>query len=169
MRPPCSPRFSLSSPFFLSSFPLLLPPIPLFLLFFSPSSQFLSSPLRFPLSIPHFFLLIMSASCSALRRLTHRSPRTLLPSSRSVSVSRFSPASSISRSSLTLPRQPSQVSRFSTMSALQSAAPPAPANRAYDPEIKDMADYIHKYKVDSDLAVCFPFSCQLIFQNRIKR
>ncbi|PLN83572.1 2-methylcitrate dehydratase [Aspergillus taichungensis] len=94
----------------------------------------------------------MSASCSALRRLTHRSPRTLLPSSRSVSVSRFSPASSISRSSLTLPRQPSQISRFSTMSALQSAAPAAPANRPYDPEIKDMADYIHKYKIDSDLA-----------------
>ncbi|PKY06762.1 2-methylcitrate dehydratase [Aspergillus campestris IBT 28561] len=94
----------------------------------------------------------MSASCSALRRLTHRSPRTLLPSRSVSSVSRFSPASSIARSSLTLPRQPSQVSRFSTMSALQSAAPAAPSNRPYDPEIKDMAEYVHKYNVNSDLA-----------------
>ncbi|PLB41089.1 putative 2-methylcitrate dehydratase [Aspergillus candidus] len=94
----------------------------------------------------------MSASCSALRRLTHRSPRTLLPSRSVSSVSRFSPASSLARSSLTLPRQPTQVSRFSTMSALQSAAPAAPSNRAYDPEIKDMAEYVHKYNVNSDLA-----------------
>ena len=41
------------------------------------------------------------------------------------------------------------------MSSLQSAAPiPAGAQKGYDPEIKDMADYIHNYKVDSDLAVC---------------
>ncbi|KAL2373790.1 ATP-binding cassette transporter CGR1 [Blastomyces gilchristii] len=39
------------------------------------------------------------------------------------------------------------------MSALNSAAPvtPAPA-REYDPEINDMASYIHHYKVDSELA-----------------
>ncbi|XHF96749.1 ATP-binding cassette transporter CGR1, variant 2 [Aspergillus wentii] len=38
------------------------------------------------------------------------------------------------------------------MSSLQSAAPPAPADKSYDPEIKDMADYIHNYDVKSDLA-----------------
>lgn len=27
--------------------------------------------------------------------------------------------------------------------------------REYDQEIKDMASYVHNYKVDSDLAVCF--------------
>jgi 2-methylcitrate dehydratase len=40
------------------------------------------------------------------------------------------------------------------MASLQSAAPiPAAAQKGYDPEIKDMADYIHNYNVDSDLAV----------------
>lgn len=42
------------------------------------------------------------------------------------------------------------------MAARQSAAPPAPSgDKAYDPEIQDMASYIHKYNVDSDLAVSF--------------
>lgn len=40
------------------------------------------------------------------------------------------------------------------MAARQSAAPAAPAaDKAYDPEIQDMASYIHQYKIDSDLAV----------------
>jgi 2-methylcitrate dehydratase len=40
------------------------------------------------------------------------------------------------------------------MASLQSAAPiPASTQVDYDPEIKDMADYIHNYKIDSDLAV----------------
>lgn len=42
------------------------------------------------------------------------------------------------------------------MSRLQ-AAPVALGDKEYDPEIKDLADYIHKYKIDSDLAVFFPF------------
>lgn len=28
--------------------------------------------------------------------------------------------------------------------------------RAYDPEIKDMADYVHNYKIKSDLAASAP-------------
>lgn len=46
------------------------------------------------------------------------------------------------------------------MSPLQSTAPvtPAPGAKEYDPEIRDMADYIHNYKIDSDLAVrTFPY------------
>lgn len=39
------------------------------------------------------------------------------------------------------------------MSSLQASAP-ASTDKSYDPEIKDMADYIHHYNVDSDLAVC---------------
>lgn len=35
--------------------------------------------------------------------------------------------------------------------------------REYDPEIKDMASYVHNYKIDSDLAVSY--SCHLIFQT----
>ncbi|GKZ35126.1 ATP-binding cassette transporter CGR1 [Aspergillus brasiliensis] len=94
----------------------------------------------------------MSASCSALRRLTHRSPRTW--SSRISSVSRpaSSSLSSIARPSLRTPSTFSRVSRFSTMSPLQHAAPVVPGDKPYDPEIKDMADYIHNYNVNSDLA-----------------
>jgi 2-methylcitrate dehydratase len=39
------------------------------------------------------------------------------------------------------------------MAARQSAAPAATTDKSYDPEIQDMASYIHDYKVDSDLAV----------------
>lgn len=40
------------------------------------------------------------------------------------------------------------------MAPMQAAAPASStAEKGYDPEIKDMADYIHNYKVDSDLAV----------------
>lgn len=38
------------------------------------------------------------------------------------------------------------------MTSLQASAP-ASTDKSYDPEIKDMADYVHNYKVDSDLAV----------------
>lgn len=40
------------------------------------------------------------------------------------------------------------------MSALQSSAPATPAEgRSYDPEINDIADYIHNKPIDSELAV----------------
>lgn len=49
--------------------------------------------------------------------------------------------------------QPFQ-SSFSTMVALKSNAPAMTGgSREFDPEIKDMASYIHNYKIDSDLAV----------------
>jgi len=41
------------------------------------------------------------------------------------------------------------------MASLKSAAPSSPELKDYDPEIKDMASYIHNYNVDSDLAVWF--------------
>ncbi len=47
-------------------------------------------------------------------------------------------------------------SNFSTMASLQSAsvATPSPsAHTGYDPEIKDIANYVHNQAVDSDLAV----------------
>ncbi|KAE8151263.1 MmgE/PrpD family-domain-containing protein [Aspergillus avenaceus] len=94
----------------------------------------------------------MSASCSALRRLTHRSPRIF--QSRISSVPRVS--SSISSSSFNALRSikstTPKVSRFSTMAPLQSAPTDGAASKPYDPEIQDMADYIHNYNVESDLA-----------------
>lgn len=47
-------------------------------------------------------------------------------------------------------------SAFHTMASLQSAAAAAPKPSegvGYDPEIKDIANYIHNYAIDSDLAV----------------
>jgi 2-methylcitrate dehydratase len=42
------------------------------------------------------------------------------------------------------------------MSPLQSGAPPPPQAREYDPEIKDIASYVHNTPINSDLAVSFP-------------
>ena len=61
-------------------------------------------------------------------------------------LSKISARSSVS----TLPKRSRP---FSTMSALKSNAPIPSAPREFDPEIKDIADYVHNYKIDSDLAV----------------
>lgn len=42
------------------------------------------------------------------------------------------------------------------MSPLQSSAPPSQQAREYDPEIKDIASYVHNTPINSDLAVSFP-------------
>lgn len=43
---------------------------------------------------------------------------------------------------------------ISSLGPLKSSALIATAGlREYDPEIKDMASYVHNYKIDSDLAV----------------
>jgi hypothetical protein len=48
--------------------------------------------------------------------------------------------------------------QFSTMSPLQSGAPPPPQAREYDPEIKDIASYVHNTPINSDLAVSSSFN-----------
>lgn len=50
------------------------------------------------------------------------------------------------------PRTPTS-RQFSAMSPLQSGAPPPPQAREYDPEIKDIASYVHNTPINSDLAV----------------
>ena len=45
--------------------------------------------------------------------------------------------------------------RFFTMSSRQSAAPTAMQAREHDVEIKDIASYVHRTLISSDLAVCF--------------
>ena len=46
-------------------------------------------------------------------------------------------------------------SNFSTMPSLKTNdSGSVGGGRQYDPEITDMASYVHNYKVDSDLAVC---------------
>jgi 2-methylcitrate dehydratase len=45
---------------------------------------------------------------------------------------------------------------FSTVPARKGDAVASPAaSRDFDPEIVDMANYIHNYNIDSDLAVSF--------------
>ena len=63
-----------------------------------------------------------------------------------------------SRTKSTAPRNipSSTYKQFSTMGALQSGAPPPPQQREYDPEIKDIASYVHNTPIDSELAVCWP-------------
>lgn len=116
--------------------------IGLFFFFFFSPFQLLKTHLD-PLD-PAQLLLHTNMSLPAVRRLTHSSPRTLARISRLSTFSSRIP--SISRVSRT--------PQFSTMAALQSAAPPVSGDKTYDPEIQDMASYIHQYKVDSDLAVC---------------
>lgn len=55
--------------------------------------------------------------------------------------------------------QTKSAAAFSTMSSLKSSAPPVQSKREYDPEIKDIASYIHNTKIDSELAV---WSIQLL-------
>lgn len=52
------------------------------------------------------------------------------------------------------PRTPS-TRQFSVMAARQSGAPPPPQAREYDPEIKDIASYVHNTPINSDLAVSY--------------
>jgi 2-methylcitrate dehydratase len=47
----------------------------------------------------------------------------------------------------------STAAAFSTMSSLKSNAPPVKSKREFDPEIKDIATYVHNTAIDSELAV----------------
>ena len=53
------------------------------------------------------------------------------------------------------------------MATLKSNAPAMAGVREFDPEIKDMANYIHNYKINSDLAVCK--EPHQVFQSTIDR
>ncbi|KIW96732.1 2-methylcitrate dehydratase [Cladophialophora bantiana CBS 173.52] len=56
--------------------------------------------------------------------------------------------------SLRLPRPTSAlVSSFSTSAKMASSQPSKAPTQAYDPEITDIASYVHNYKIDSELAL----------------
>lgn len=108
----------------------------------------------------------MSAVNRALSRSlrtqnTYSAPRQAL---QSVSLlSRGAPlrASGFSRTPRSLPRT-TTTSRFHTMASLQSAASATPMPSegvGYDPEVKDIANYIHNYSINSDLAVSLLRPC----------
>lgn len=51
---------------------------------------------------------------------------------------------------------------FSTTPMVKSGAPITPGpQREFDPEIKDMANYVHSYDIKSDLAVGYHLSMHL--------
>jgi 2-methylcitrate dehydratase len=66
------------------------------------------------------------------------------------------PLTIASRAKSGAPTRSATFKKFSTMSPLQSGAPPPPQAREYDPEIKDIASYVHHTPIESDLAVSFP-------------
>lgn len=105
---------------------------------------------------------IMSAVNRTLSK-SLRLQKTFTPSQAARSASAKSVLGGASRTSAltSAPRflsKASTASSFHTMASLKSAAaaPPKPSEGVgYDPEIKDIANYIHSYKVDSELAVNF--------------
>ena len=58
---------------------------------------------------------------------------------------------------------PTATASFSTTARTMAGfAPPMEGNPVYDPEIKDIADYVHNKPIDSELAVsCFPLFFEL--------
>src|SRR5271170_8145505 len=63
------------------------------------------------------------------------------------------PAQAFARPRTTVPlTQPTMATSFSTQTPMASSLPPKPSTREYDPEIQDMAKYIHDYEINSDLA-----------------
>ncbi|ROT34758.1 2-methylcitrate dehydratase [Sodiomyces alkalinus F11] len=88
-------------------------------------------------------------SASRSLRLQPRSVRLVAPLGSIASQSNKLAATSASGSY----RLPSSTHTFSTTTNNQSAAPAmASEAREYDPEIKDIANYVSNYKIDSDLA-----------------
>jgi hypothetical protein len=65
----------------------------------------------------------------------------------------FAPLAFNCRANLAASQRTPSLKQFSTMSPLQSGAPPPPQAREYDPEIKDIASYVHNTPINSDLAV----------------
>ncbi|KAH0556303.1 ATP-binding cassette transporter CGR1 [Trichoglossum hirsutum] len=92
----------------------------------------------------------MSSLSRNLARTTARSLRQRIP------LAKRSPVTAAPTLALRAPLQAAPVvaARFSTMSAGQQASPVSieGSTQLYDPEIKDITEYIHNYKIDSELA-----------------
>ncbi|KAH0541788.1 ATP-binding cassette transporter CGR1 [Glutinoglossum americanum] len=90
------------------------------------------------------------------RSLTRTVARRLRQPTRSLNITRRGLLTNTATSTLkaSLRASPVAATRFSTMSAMQQASPASieGSTQQYDPEIKDITEYIHNYKIDSDLA-----------------
>lgn len=136
---------------------------PVFPLLFSFNPATLTAPRQTTLDrhlSPEHHLSAFANIMSAVNRVLSKSLRLPKPyTARSVSLLSAGGASSSPRASGFSPRTLAKAttptrSAFHTMASLRSAAPVKPSEGVgYDPEIKDIANYIHSYKIDSDLAV----------------
>lgn len=90
-------------------------------------------------------------------RLSQQQQRSYLRSSAPLTLAATSQSSSSSSPALrsTTRARPSSstLSAFSTSTARQSSAPANMSSLEYDPEISDIAGYVHNTTIDSDLAV----------------
>lgn len=98
---------------------------------------------------------IMSAISRSLRsasklRVPSRSASGLC--SASIGAGRFASAGFVAAAT----SAPAARSSFSTSIRKLSGAPAMPSSREYDPEIKDIADYVANKAIDSELAVSLP-------------
>lgn len=95
---------------------------------------------------------------SALSRSVCRQASSSLRSRRFQAPSLARPAGllSVSAPHIFSTSRPTTTAKFSTMPTLRdnATAVPAGANK-FDPEIVDVAKYVHNYKIDSALAVSF--------------
>ncbi len=66
---------------------------------------------------------------------------------------RAAPLAVTSRAKFGAAARPATHQNFSTMPPLQSGGPPPPQAREYDPEIKEIASYVHHTPIESELAV----------------
>lgn len=88
----------------------------------------------------------------------NRTLRAALPAATRFTAPRLS--TSVRSSIPAFKRTAVKTTAFSTMSKMQSAAGPVETvnPREYDPEIKDIASFVHNTPIDSDLAVSCPES-----------
>ena len=86
----------------------------------------------------------------------NRTLRAALPAATRFTAPRLS--TSVRSSIPAFKRTAVKTTAFSTMSNMQSAAGPVETvnPREYDPEIKDIASFVHNTPIDSDLAVSCP-------------
>merc|ERR1712000_753931 len=98
--------------------------------------------------------LYVELTMSTINRGVRTASRTLRTPALQSRAPLRTPLAFTSRANFTAsPRTtPSSHRQFSVMAARQSGAPPPPQAREYDPEIKDIASYVHNTPIDSDLA-----------------
>lgn len=105
-----------------------------------------------PYYIPSFIMSAVNRSIRTATRTLKLQQGTLRASG--VVATNLSAVPRIAYIAATSPQSaPLAQSHFHTSAIARSGAPAMSSNNDYDPEIKDIANYVHNYNIDSDLAV----------------